>query len=63
MLPKMIAYRGYFDETNHIYFLIKDNELLEKYNEIWDKASKVIQKGFDSESVYNEKYLKSKKKL
>ena len=39
---------------------MKDNELLEKYNEIWDEVSKVIKKGFDSKSVYNNKYLKTK---
>ena len=33
-------------------FLIKNEELLEKYNE--------IKKGFDSEPVYNEKYLRTK---
>ena len=41
-------------------FLIKDNELLEKYNKIWDKVSNRIKKGFDIEPVYNEKYLKTK---
>ena len=35
------------------FFFIKDNELLEKYHEIWDKVSKTIQKKFDSEPVYN----------
>ena len=39
-------------------FLIKDNDLLEKYNEIWKKVSNSIKTGFDSEPVYNEKYLK-----
>ena len=52
------AYRS-VDETKCISFLIKDNELLEKYNEIWDKVSKVIKKEFDSEPVYNKKYLKT----
>ena len=33
-LPKMTAYRKDFDETKHIYFLIKHDELLEKYNKI-----------------------------
>ena len=33
-LPKMSAYRIDFDETEYISFLIKDDELLEKYNEI-----------------------------
>ena len=30
----MSAYRRDFDETKYIGFLIKDDELLEKYNEI-----------------------------
>ena len=35
MLPKMSAYRRDFDATKYItVFLIKDNELLEKYNRI-----------------------------
>ena len=33
---------------------------IEKYNEIWKKISNIIQKEFDSKSVYNEKYLKTK---
>ena len=40
--------------------MINNDELLEKYNEIWDKVSKVIKKGFDSEPVYNDKYIKTK---
>ena len=31
MLPIMIAYRGDFDETKYMSFLIKVNKLLEKY--------------------------------
>ena len=44
-------------------FLIKDDELLEKYNEIWEKVKNGIRKKFKSKRVYNEKYLKSKIKL
>ena len=33
-LPKMSAYKKDFDETKYMSFLIKDDELLEKYNEI-----------------------------
>ena len=33
-----------------------------KYNEIWDKVSSTIRKGFDSEQIYNEKYLKTETK-
>ena len=42
-----------------MYFLIKDDELLEKYNTIWDKASADIKKEFGSEPVYNRNYLKT----
>ena len=44
----------------NISFLRKDDALLEKYNEIWEKFKKIIKKEFDSEPVYNEKYLKAK---
>ena len=40
--------------------MIKDDELLEKYSEIWEKVKNSIKKEFDSEPVYNEKYLKAK---
>ena len=40
--------------------MIIDDELLEKYNEIWEKVKNSIKKEFDSEPVYNEKYLKVK---
>ena len=38
---------------------MKDDELLEKYNEIWEKVKNSLKKDFDSEPVYNEKYLKA----
>ena len=41
-----------------MYSLIKDDELLEKYNTIWDSAN--IRKEYDSESDYNEEFLKTK---
>ena len=44
----------------NIYFLIKDNKLLEKYNRIWNKFGNVIKKGFDNDPVLNDKYLKTK---
>ena len=34
----MSAYSEDFDGTKYIYFLIKNDELLEKYNEIWEKC-------------------------
>ena len=43
-----------------MYFLIKDDNLLKKCNSIWDEVSADIEKEFDSEPVYNKKYLKIK---
>ena len=43
-LPKMTAYRKELDETKCISFLIKDNELLEKYNEIWKNKLVILSK-------------------
>ena len=43
-----------------MYFLIKDDDLSENYNTVWDKVSADIKKEFDSEPVYNKHYLKNK---
>ena len=56
----MSTYRRYFDETKYMSFFINDIKLLETNSKIWDKVSKVIKKGFDSEPVYNEKCLITK---
>ena len=60
---KKSAYRRHFDETKYVSLLIRDDELLEKYNEIWEKVKNSIKKEFDSKPVYSEKYLKAKKKI
>ena len=45
MLPKTSAYvKNYDGQTKWMYFLIEDDDLLEKYNTIWDKASADIKK-------------------
>ena len=59
MLPKMSACRSNFDETKYMSFLIKNEELIEIYDEMWDKVSNTIKKRFDGEPVYNEKYLRT----
>ena len=41
-------------------FFTKDNELLEKYKEIWEKVKNSLKQEFDIEPVQNEKYLKVK---
>ena len=37
-------------------FLIKDDDLLKKYNDIWDKVSHSIKKELDCEPIYNIKF-------
>ena len=61
MLPKTSAYvKNYDGQTKLMYFFIKDDDLLEKYNTIWDKVSADIKKQFDSEPAYNKNFLKIK---
>ena len=43
----MRAYRRDSDETKYISFLINSDELLEKYNEIWEKVKNSIKKKKD----------------
>ena len=61
MLPKTRAHlKGYDGQTKWMYFLIEDDDLLEKYNTIWDKVSADIKKEFDSEPACNKEFLKTK---
>ena len=56
----MSGYVRCFNKTKYISFLIEDEKLLKACNKMQDKFSNIIPKGFDSESVYTEKYLKTK---
>ena len=61
MLPKVISYvKRYNEQTKWMNFLIEDDDLLQKYNTIWDKVSADIKKEFDSKHVYNKEFLKTK---
>ena len=44
MLPKMSGYTKSFNETKYMSILIKEDELLEKYNKIWYKVRDSIKK-------------------
>ena len=59
----MNAYRIDFDEAKCMSFLMKDEEFLEKYNEIWKKVSNIITKEFNSEPVHIKKICKTEKNL
>ena len=43
-----------------MYFLIEDDDLLNKYSNIWDKVSADIKNESDSGTVYNKEFLKTK---
>ena len=61
MPPKTSTYVKSHDcQTKWMYFLIKDEDLIEKCNTILDKVSNDIKKEFDSEPVYDKKFLKTK---
>ena len=63
-LPQMNAYVKYFIKNNKcINLLVNDKEILRKYLEIWDKLKGFIKKEFNSESVYNDKYINTKIKI
>ena len=55
--------KSYDGQTKWMYFLIEDDDLLKKYDIIWDKVSTDIKKEFDSEPVYNKEFLKTKIKF
>ena len=49
MLLKTSGYVKSYDGEKMMYFLIENDDLIEKYNTIWDKVSADINKEFDSE--------------
>ena len=57
----MMAYVKRHDgQIKCMYSMIEDDDLLEKYNTIWDKVSADIKKEFNCKPVYNEMFLKTK---
>ena len=52
MLPKTVHFFKIYDEkTKWMYFLIEDDELLEKFNTLWDNVSTDIRKMITSLST------------
>ena len=61
MLPKTSTYvKSYDRQTKWMYFFIEDDDILKKYNTIWNKISADIEKESESEIVYNKEFLKTK---
>ena len=61
ILPQMSGYIKYFENGGkNMSFLIKDDEVWEKYKKIWDVIKDKLRIKFHSEPIYENKYLKAK---
>ena len=61
ILPQMSGYIKYFENSGkNMSFLIKDDEVWDKYDKIWDVIKNKLNIKFHSEPVYEYKYLKAK---
>ena len=56
------VYENFEYGSPNMSFLIKDDEVGEKYEQIWDVIKNKLKIIFDSEPVYEYKYLKAKVK-
>ena len=57
----MSGYIKYFENrSKKMSFLIKDDEVWDKYNKIWDVIKNKLGINFHSEPIYEYKYLKAK---
>ena len=63
ILPQMSGYIKYFEnEGKKMSFKIEDDNVYVKYNEICDKIRELLSVKFDSEPIYDDKYIKTKAK-
>ena len=61
LLPQMSGFIKYFENGGkNISFLIKDDEVWDKYNKIWDVIKDKLVIEFHGEPAYEYKYLKAK---
>ena len=57
----MTGYIKYFEiGGKNMSFMVKDHDVLDKYNEIWNKIKGELNIKFHSMPVYDEKYIKVK---
>ena len=61
-LPEMTGYLNIFENGNRKMSFLADNsnEFLERYTAIWEKISDLVDKKFDSDPIYNNKYINTK---
>ena len=62
ILPQMNAYIKYFENGGkNMSLLIKNSEVWEKYEEIWNVIKNKLNIKFHSQPIYENKYLKVKR--
>ena len=60
-LSYLKGYIKYFENRRKsMFFIIKDDDVLDKYNEIQDKIKETLNIKFHSTPVYDEQYIKAK---
>ena len=61
ILPQMSGYIKYFENGGkNMYFMIKDDNVLDKYNKIWNKIKEKLNIKLYSMPVYDQTYIKAK---
>ena len=61
ILPQMSGYIKYFEKGGkNVSFFVRDDNALDKYNEIWDKIKEKLNIKFHSKPAYDQKYLNAK---
>ena len=57
---KWVAIKYFENGSKNMSFFIKDDEVWDKYDEIWDVIKNELNIKFPSEAVFEYKYLKAK---
>ena len=61
ILPQMSGYIKYFENGGkNMSFFVRNDNVLDKYNEIWDKIKEKLNIKFHSMPVYDQTYIKAK---
>ena len=57
ILPQMSGYIKHFEDGGkNISFMVKNDDMLDKYNKIWNKIKKTLSIKFHSMPIYDEKW-------
>ena len=61
ILPQMSGYIKYFEKGGkNMSFMVKDDNVFDKYNKMWDKIKEKVNIKFHSMPVYDKTYIKAK---